>query len=399
MDLFSFHSLLVSMGSRFFSCVVVTIFMFFTPGSSSMSAGAHDGHEECHFPAIFNFGDSNSDTGGLAALYGQFPPPHGVPFFGAPAGRYCDGRLVIDFLAEGMGFPYLSAYLDSIGSDFAHGANFATAGATARTQNMTRRRASPISLDFQWNQFYEFHNKSQVVRSRGGHYRKLLPKAGDFSRALYTFDIGQNDLTSTSLLNMANNDLRTYVQEVVNPLENIVKNIHGLGGRYFLIHNTGPLGCLPYVLESITGLASSQIDEAGCATPFNEIAQTFNNQLKESIVQLRKDLPSAAITYVNIYSIKYSLFREGRKHGFKQSLRTCCGHGGKYNYNIHMACGAFKIVHGKEFSVRKICENPSEYVVWDGAHFTEAANRFIFDQIVEGAFSDPPVPLKMACHI
>lgn len=51
-----------------------------------------------HFPAIFNFGDSNSDTGGLTAVYGQAPPPNGETFFGGSAGRFCDGRLVIDFL-------------------------------------------------------------------------------------------------------------------------------------------------------------------------------------------------------------------------------------------------------------------------------------------------------------
>jgi hypothetical protein len=37
--------------------------------------------KKCSFPAIFNFGDSNSDTGGLSAAY-------------------CDGRLIIDFLGN-----------------------------------------------------------------------------------------------------------------------------------------------------------------------------------------------------------------------------------------------------------------------------------------------------------
>jgi hypothetical protein len=52
----------------------------------------------CDFPAIFNFGDSNSDTGGLSAAFGQASSPHGESFFHGPAGRYCDGRLVIDFI-------------------------------------------------------------------------------------------------------------------------------------------------------------------------------------------------------------------------------------------------------------------------------------------------------------
>ncbi|XP_058191364.1 GDSL esterase/lipase At1g09390 isoform X2 [Rhododendron vialii] len=53
-------------------------------------------------PVIFNFGDSNSDTGGLVAGLG-FPvnPPNGRAFFGNSAGRLSDGRLVIDFLCVG----------------------------------------------------------------------------------------------------------------------------------------------------------------------------------------------------------------------------------------------------------------------------------------------------------
>lgn len=52
----------------------------------------------CDFPAIFNFGDSNSDTGGLSAAFGQAPPPNGETYFHHPAGRYSDGRLIIDFM-------------------------------------------------------------------------------------------------------------------------------------------------------------------------------------------------------------------------------------------------------------------------------------------------------------
>lgn len=52
----------------------------------------------CEFPAIFNFGDSNSDTGGLSAAFGQAPFPNGQTFFHHPAGRYSDGRLIIDFI-------------------------------------------------------------------------------------------------------------------------------------------------------------------------------------------------------------------------------------------------------------------------------------------------------------
>ena len=52
----------------------------------------------CRFPAVFNFGDSNSDTGGLSAAFGQAPFPNGETHFHAPSGRFSDGRLVIDFI-------------------------------------------------------------------------------------------------------------------------------------------------------------------------------------------------------------------------------------------------------------------------------------------------------------
>jgi hypothetical protein len=55
------------------------------------------------------------------------------------------------------------------------------------------------------------------------------------------------------------------------------------------------------------------------------------------------------------------------------------------------------VVNGSQIFVGA-CESPSTKVVWDGVHYTEAANKFIFDQISTGDFSDPPIPLNMACN-
>ena len=84
--------------------------------------------------------------------------------------------------------------------------------------------------------------------------------------------------------------------------------------------------------------------------------------------------------------------------GFKEPLRACCGHGGKYNYNLHIGCGAKVKIDGKEILIGKPCKDPSVVVNWDGVHLTQAANKWVFDQIVDGSLSDPPIPLNMACH-
>ncbi|KAI7727340.1 hypothetical protein M8C21_027612 [Ambrosia artemisiifolia] len=60
-----------------------------------------------------------------------------------------------------------------------------------------------------------------------------------------------------------------------------------------------------------------------------------------------------------------------------------------------MRCGRSKTVNGTKI-IAKSCEDPSSRVSWDGIHFTEAANRWVFNQIVEGNYSDLPAPLKMA---
>jgi hypothetical protein len=82
--------------------------------------------------------------------------------------------------------------------------------------------------------------------------------------------------------------------------------------------------------------------------------------------------------------------------GFELPLVACCGYGGLYNYGS-AGCGATITVNGTQITVGS-CDNPSVRVVWDGIHYTEAANKFVFEQISTGAFSDPPIPLKMACH-
>ncbi|KAG2708996.1 hypothetical protein I3843_05G199800 [Carya illinoinensis] len=350
----------------------------------------------CNFPAIFNFGASSSDTGGLSATFRRVTRPNGETYFRRPAGRFSDGRLIIDFIAMGVGLPYLSAYLDSLGTNFTQGANFATAASTIRLPSriIPAGGFSPFYLDIQCSQFEQFKERSQIIRRQGGIYAHLMPKKDYFPKALYTFDIGQNDLSEGFFGNMTLEEVNASIPDILDKFSLNVKNIYKLGARSFWIHNTGPIGCLPYILVPFP---SAQRDSHGCAKPYNDVAQSFNHKLKDAIVRLRIDLPSAAITYVDVYSVKYSLYSEPQKYGFELPLVACCGYGGKYNYSSSVGCGGTVTVNRSQIFVGS-CERPSVRVNWDGIHYTEAANKFVFAQISTGAFSDPPVPLKMACR-
>ncbi|KAF7020380.1 hypothetical protein CFC21_033488 [Triticum aestivum] len=355
----------------------------------------------CDFPAIFNLGDSYSDTGAFPALFPAVQPPYGRTFFGMPAGRQSDGRLTIDFMAQSLGLRYLNAYLDSLGSNFTQGANFASAAGTIRRVNgsLWTSGYSPISLDVQIWQFQQFINRSQFVYNNiGGVYREILPKPEHLvSKALYTFDIGANDLAMGYLDNMTTEQVEAYVPDLMERLASAIQTVYDLGGRYFWVHNTGTLGCLPYALAYRPDLATEK-DSAGCSVALNAGPRFFNARLKETVARLRVALPEAAFTYVDVYTAMYRLMSEAKKIGFGDPLRVCCGYGGgEYNFDKDIGCGVKVEVNGTVME-GKSCEDPSRSVSWDGVHLTEAAYKFIFDQIVEGALSDPPVPLRRACQ-
>lgn len=69
-------------------------------GGNKGGVAASSGGSGCGFPAVYSFGDDNSDTGGNAAALDNLVLPNGQTFFGKPSGRYCDGRLIIDFIGK-----------------------------------------------------------------------------------------------------------------------------------------------------------------------------------------------------------------------------------------------------------------------------------------------------------
>lgn len=74
---------------------------------------------------------------------------------------------------------------------------------------------------------------------------------------------------------------------------------------------------------------------------------------------------------------------------------ACCGYGGPpLNYNNQLSCGQVKVINGSSITTT-VCNDTTEYVSWDGIHYTEAANQHIASQILTGKFSDPPFADKM----
>lgn len=349
---------------------------------------------ECQFPAIYNFGDSNSDTGSASAAFRRVPYPNGISFFGRPSGRYCDGRLIIDFIAEELGLPYLSAYLDSIEGNFQHGADFAVSGTTIRKVDgkMYGSGLNPLSLSVQLLQFEELKERIGELYEQANSLtiRSRLPRLEDFSNALYTLDIGQNDLHN-ALTTTTEDQARKLIPELINQFASAVKRLYQLGARTFWIHNTGPIGCLPYLVLKYPPKPGN-LDQAGCIKSYNEVAQEFNRQLKNRINKLRIQLQDSFLVYVDIYSAKYSLISDAKNNGFVDPLGYCCKHLG----NSKLPCSHKDMVNGTVVYATP-CESRAEYISWDSVHYTEASNRWVANRISDGSFSNPPLPFSRLC--
>jgi GDSL-like Lipase/Acylhydrolase len=59
--------------------------------------------------------------------------------------------------------------------------------------------------------------------------------------------------------------------------------------------------------------------------------------------------------------------------GFEDVLDACCGAGGPHNMDPIIDCGL-----DGSYS----CPDPSKYISWDGLHMTEAANKYIAQDIL-----------------
>ncbi|XP_059439262.1 GDSL esterase/lipase At1g54790-like [Corylus avellana] len=340
------------------------------------------------FPAIFNFGDSNSDTGGLAAGF-AFPvgPPNGQTYFLKPSGRFSDGRLIIDFLMDAMDLPFLNPYLDSVGApNFQTGCNFATGGSTILPANAAS--TSPFSLGIQVAQFLKFKARALELLDKDKRLQKYLPSEKSFKQALYMFDVGQNDLDG-AFYSKSEDQVLALIQTFLTEFETSFKKLYDVGARKFWIHNTGPLGCLPRIIAKF-GTDTTKLDQFGCVNSHNRAANQFNMQLHDLCTKFRAQLPDANITYVDIFSIKLNLISNYSQYGFKQPLAACCGYGGPpLNFDSRIACGETKNLNGSMVTATP-CNNTAEYVNWDGNHYTEAANEYVSSQILTGNYSDPP---------
>ena len=353
------------------------------------------------------FGDSLSDTGNLHLSDPSNPAttlgdPYGVSYFKHPAGRYSDGRLVIDFLAEGLGLPFLPPIQTLIAgganmSSSRHGVNFAYAGATARAEAVV----TPFHLQRQIAQFLEFKSNSTAPRPDGAAV--AVPSPRDFDDAMYIIHAGGNDLfyayTFDGLSPAQAAD--TVVPQSVAAIVSSISSLYTAGARNFLVFNQPPQGCAPAVL-TVMGAPNATRDEYECLADFNAAALAFNESLHDAIENLRASTGGAKIYIGDYYAVNYEIVSNPGSFGFWNDtiLRASCGVGEPYNYNPIISCGHNgTLPDGTEADLRNSTRlaDPAQLIYWDGVHFTEAFYKIVAETFLKGEGLTPALDLKQSC--
>ncbi|OVA09186.1 Lipase [Macleaya cordata] len=330
------------------------------------------------YKSIFSFGDSLTDTGNRLYWQGDKPSsigqfPYGETFFHRPTGRYCDGRLIVDFIAESLGLPLLPPYLGNSSHDFRQGVNFAVGGATALNASFFIERQIHVETNFSLGVQLDW-------------FRQLLPSLCDpsssndclefLSKSLFLVgEIGGNDYNHPFFERRSLAEIQTFVPKVIDAISFAINSLIQQGAVTLVVPGNLPIGCSSIYLTKFESPNKDEYSAMGCLKWLNKFSKYHNKLLQKELDRLRVLHPHTNIIYADYYNAAMQFYRSPNQLGFKSgALTACCGGGGPYNYNSTATCGKV----GSE-----LCDDPSWYVSWDGIHLTEAAYRIIATALLQ----------------
>ncbi|XP_031108503.1 GDSL esterase/lipase At5g03610-like [Ipomoea triloba] len=280
---------------------------------------------------LFVFGDSYADTGNTPQNDGFecWEEPYGITFPGKPSGRFSDGRVLTDFVAEYLGIrspvPYrewkLGLNLQKYGMNFAYGGT-----GVFNTINGGPNMTAQIN-DFQ-----------QLIQQRVFTKRDLTSSVAHVSPAGNDYALsvgGQKD-----------------IENVISQLVLNLKRIYSLGVPRISMVTVPPFGCFP---ENVPIQPSPN---RVCNESDNSFSRLHNQLLKKAVEQLNNETGGSTFVILDIYSaFMYAL---NWKSSCVNPLGECCK-GTRSGSN----CGDVDEDGRKEYVV---CEDPKKSFFWDTIH-------------------------------
>ncbi|KAJ9563559.1 hypothetical protein OSB04_008719 [Centaurea solstitialis] len=340
-------------------------------------------------PGLYAFGDSLIDPGNNNYLLQAFPK-FNSSFYGIdfpneePTGRFSNGKNAADFLAEKVGLPWAPPYLSlsknpNATSVVVTGVSFASGGSgifngtgnwdndTSGIVNGTDDMKS-IPLTMQVEYYSVVHD--QLVQQLGS-----AGAQSHLSKSLFLIVIGSNDIFSYFKKDSNLSQQYTpqqYVDLMSSNLKPLIKKMHGLGARKFVVIGVGVIGCCP---------AQTMINNNECNADINYWSVKYNDALQSLLTELKSELSDINYSYFHLYDAMNDIIQHPQTHGFTEIKAFCCG--SVFGNDIYPC---FRIL-----PLTALCTNRENYLFWDLYHPTETASS-IFASILyngSGQFTTP----------
>ncbi|MCO5606046.1 hypothetical protein L7F22_060233 [Adiantum nelumboides] len=327
------------------------------------------------FEAMYAWGDSLTDTGNLLlyqrSINVEAPAGHlpfGQTFFHYPTGRFSDGRLLVDFLAQQVNAPsFLLPYLGLNGSQTNSKApflvNFAVGGATALNVDYLKANYNisdvipyPLEMQIQW--FSTFFISKE---------KEALSKA-----LIYFGEIGVNDYNYALSNGFSTNDIiTTMVPALMKVIQNSLEFLVNSGAKYLVIEGGYPIGCTPLYTRFLYTNATT--DKYGCVEELQKLNEVHDKLLKEIVYNLTtKYSQDVHFIFFDQLRAYIELLKYPSHYGFTNTVDPC-----------------FDAFHLLNHTTMEACSSPSTYLSWDGIHFTEAAQSALFNLFCTRQFVTP----------
>ncbi|XP_021825599.1 GDSL esterase/lipase At1g29660-like [Prunus avium] len=307
--------------------------------------------EEPQVPCFFIFGDSVSDNGNnnLLPTFAKVNySPYGVDFPQGPTGRFCNGRNIVDVLAELLGFEnYIPPFAYANGSEIVKGVNYASGAAGIRKESGSQLGAC-ISMGEQLK-----NHRTTVLRIIDILGKRSLAKK-HLNKCLYSVGMGSNDYINNYFLpqyyqTSQKYTLEEYAEVLIKQYTQQILRLRKYGARKVSLVGLGLIGCTPDAIKTYGTNGSS------CVEKLNNASQQFNQKLVALVDELNTNFTDSKFIYVNSYEMGSG---DPTLVGFKVLDAGCC------EVDEYGQCAPNKTP----------CQNRTDYVFWDGFHPSEASN-------------------------
>ncbi|CAD6247284.1 unnamed protein product [Miscanthus lutarioriparius] len=284
-------------------------------------------------PALFVIGDSTADVGTnnyLGTLARADREPYGRDFdTHRPTGRFSNGRIPVDYIAERLGVPFVPPYLEQNMRTGAADVGLTNIDGMIQGVNYASAAAGIVSSS--GSELGMHVSLTQQVQQVEDTYEQLSLALGEaavanlFRRSVFFVSIGSNDFIHYYLRNVSGVQMRYLPWEfnhlLVSTMRQGIKNLYDINVRKVILMDLPPVGCAPHFLEEY----SSQTGE--CIDYINNVVIEFNYALRHMSSEFISQHPDSMISYCDTFEGSVDILNNREHYGFVITTDACCGLG------------------------------------------------------------------------